>query len=323
MISVVIRTYNEAKHLEELLKAIQSQQPVFQDQSAQDKVLPIEIVLVDSGSTDRTLEIAKRNGVRITYIDKSQFTFGRSLNRGCEAASGDILVFVSGHCIPASNQWLSNLVSPLLRGACDYTYGRQIGKGRTKFSESRLFEKYFPQHSNIPQSGWFCNNANAAITRVTWQRHQFDESLTGLEDLFLGQQLLASDGRIGYVADATVYHLHDESWRQIRIRYERESFAMQRILPEVHFGLRDLVRCVLSGIFGDLGASFKLGLLSKVWLSVIFFRWNQYYGVYRGNHKHRMLSNKMKMRYYYPTVTAGEAIYDEKKNHRISPAESK
>ena len=75
MISVVIRTLNEEKYLEQLLSAIQSQ-----DKEGFD----IEIVIIDSGSTDKTLFIAKKFEARITYINKSDFTFGRSLNYGSD-----------------------------------------------------------------------------------------------------------------------------------------------------------------------------------------------------------------------------------------------
>ena len=57
--------------------------------------LEVETVLIDSGSTDRTLEIAREFNCKITYIDKSDFSFGRSLNMGSDYSSGDI----SGLCI--------------------------------------------------------------------------------------------------------------------------------------------------------------------------------------------------------------------------------
>ncbi len=91
--SLVIRTYNEEKHLDELLTQVHRQKCTLVD---------LEVVIVDSGSTDKTLEIANRHGCRVTHIKKSDFTFGRSLNIGCEFAKGELLVFVSGHCIPTN-----------------------------------------------------------------------------------------------------------------------------------------------------------------------------------------------------------------------------
>ena len=151
LVSIIIRTLNEEKYLDELLKAVDSQ--ITNNFS-------IEVIIVDSGSQDKTLEIAKSYQARIAFINKDKFTFGRSLNVGCELSNGGYLVFISGHCIPTNKDWLSNLVEPLIQGLCKYTYGRQVGRDSTKFSEKQVFKKYFSNESSIPQDGYFCNNAN-------------------------------------------------------------------------------------------------------------------------------------------------------------------
>ena len=151
--SIVIRTLNESVHLPDLLQSIASQ--------SLDDNLSLEIVVVDSGSTDGTLAIVERFGCRIVKIDKSIFSFGRSLNWGCEAANGDILVFISGHCVPVSPSWLQLLCQPLVGGSASYAYGRQVGDDDSYFSERRIFAQYYPDTSAIPQAGLFCNNAEA------------------------------------------------------------------------------------------------------------------------------------------------------------------
>ena len=185
--SIVIRTFNEQKHLGELLGKISEQEQ---------KTTEMEVVIVDSGSTDKTLEIAKAHNCRITHISQADFTFGRSLNYGCDFAQGDILVFVSGHCIPVDNHWLDNLIAPLRDGTANYAYGKQQAHGPTKFSEKCHFDKWFPDYSKLPQTGFFCNNANAALTRETWQKYSFNEELTGLEDMFLAKQIVKDGDQI-------------------------------------------------------------------------------------------------------------------------------
>ncbi|MEL0243843.1 MAG: glycosyltransferase, partial [Gammaproteobacteria bacterium] len=135
LVSIIIRTLNEDKYLDELLSAIDAQEK---------NGFLCEVIIVDSGSTDRTLEIAYKHNAKLTYINKKDFSFGRSLNIGCEFADGEHLVFVSGHCIPVNKDWLQNLVNPLIKNQSDYVYGRQIGRDTTKFSETQVFEKYFP-----------------------------------------------------------------------------------------------------------------------------------------------------------------------------------
>ena len=157
--SIVIRTLNEARYLGDLLTMIARQEAPG---------LEVETVLIDSGSTDGTVDIARAHGARVTTIDKSEFSFGRSLNRGCAFATGDILVMISGHCVPAGTDWLAALCQPLIDGVASYSYGRQIGDDDSNYAERRIFAKYFPETAAIPQDGFFCNNANAAVTRAAW-----------------------------------------------------------------------------------------------------------------------------------------------------------
>nr|WP_102465350.1 glycosyltransferase [Vibrio cyclitrophicus]PMG86523.1 glycosyl transferase family 2 [Vibrio cyclitrophicus] len=308
LVSIVIRTLNEEKHLVELLNAIKEQ-----DTSDFD----IETVVIDSGSTDQTLNIAKEYDCRITFITKEEFTFGKSLNDGCDFANGDYLVFVSGHCIPVDKYWIKNLVTPLV-DKCSYVYGRQLGRDTTKFSERLLFDKYFPETSRIPQVGFFCNNANAAIRRDAWLAHRFNQELTGCEDMYLAKLLVDSGKKIGYVADAPVYHIHDETWEKVKIRYEREAIALQQIMPQVQVSLLDMLTYITVGIIKDTKQALKSNILSKEFISIIRFRFCQYYGAYIGNKNHRKISQRMKNKYFYPRVSdMNVADKDESKNLRV------
>lgn len=225
LVSIVIGSLNEGRHLGDLLLMIDQQKC---------QGFEVETVVIDSGSTDNTLDIARSHGVRVTTIKKEEFSFGRSLNLGCKYANGEILVFISGHCVPVNANWFQNLCRPLLDGLVSYTYGCQIGDDESNFSERRIFAKYFPDRSAIPQEGFFCNNANSALLRSAWEKFPFDEELTGLEDMELAKRLVAQGMRVGYVADAVVFHHHNESWPQIRRRFEREALALRSIMPEVH-----------------------------------------------------------------------------------------
>jgi rhamnosyltransferase len=293
LVSIIIRTLNEERYLDELICAINSQNL---------NGFSCEIIVVDSGSTDDTLKIAKRHDARITYIDKQDFTFGRSLNIGCEFANGEYLVFISGHCIPVGQNWLNSLVVPLMQNKCDYSYGRQIGRDTTKFSEMQVFDKYFPNKTSIPQSGFFCNNANAATSRRVWGKFRFDEGLTGLEDMFIAKQIYQDKGLIGYISDSVVYHIHDETWTQIKTRYEREAIALQKIMPEIKISIYDLVHFVAAGVLEDTRVAIRERVFFKEIFSILMFRFFQYYGSYKGNHVCRKLSNQAKIKYFYPFI---------------------
>lgn len=294
-VSVVIRTLNEARHLADLFSGIRSQECPG---------IEIETVLVDSGSTDGTLDIANSYGARIVHIKKEEFSFGRSLNLGCATATGDALVIVSGHCIPTGKHWIRDLVAPLGKLDMAYVYGRQMGDDTSHFSERRIFSKYFPADDHLPQDGFYCNNANSVLLKSVWEKFKFDEELTGLEDMHLAKRLLAEGYRIGYVASAGVYHLHSETWAQIGRRFEREAIALQYIMPEVHLSSIDVVRYFLRAVVRDLlQAQAQKTLLTNL-RDIVTYRYLQFLGSYRGNHIHRQLSRANKEQYFYPNRKA-------------------
>ena len=290
-VSFIIRTLNEGLHLGSLLQSIKEQK--IDD-------LEYEIILVDSGSTDRTLNIAESYNCHIIHISRDEFSFGRSLNMGCKAASGDILVIISGHCVPVDQNWLQNLCQPIIDDVAEYTYGRQIGASDSQYSECQIFSKYYPEKDNHSDSDFFCNNANAAIKRSAWEEHYFDEDITGLEDMELAKRLINNEGRLRYVPESTVIHYHAENWAQVKRRFEREAIALKKIMPQVHVSLYDTIRYISSSIFND----WKCAWQEKVWLqkasNIVFYRFNQYFGAYKGNHEHRELSRKEKEKYFFP-----------------------
>ena len=290
-ISVVIRTLNEETYLDELLESIKGQNK---------DNFSIECVIVDSGSSDRTIEIARSHGSLITHIEKEEFTFGKSLNLGTEFSSGDIISYISGHCIPTSKEWLNSLTKPIRDKISGYTYGRQVGRDTTKFSEEQIFQKYYPEFSKIPQDDFFCNNANSAIERNIWEKYKFDENLTGLEDLHLAKRYFNEGGKICYVSDAAVFHIHNEQWKQTRNRYEREALALQQIMPEIQVNFIDTIRYLIAAVLGDFAKAISERKFRKEFFSILYFRYAQYWGTYRGNHDLRVLSKEKKESYFYP-----------------------
>lgn len=289
--SIIVRTFNEARYLPELLRTIE-RQTIRADER--------ETIIVDSGSTDESLAIARQHDCRVVQIKPEEFSFGRSLNLGCDIAVGRHLVFISGHCVPVSQRWLEELIAPLRHGEAAVAYGRQIGGQETRFSEHQLFAKFFPPGDAPPPNAFFCNNANAAVLREEWAQFRFDETLTGLEDMHLGRRLVEAGRRIRYVPSASVYHHHHESWTKIKRRYEREAIALQKIMPEVHVHAGDALRYFTAAVVGDWAEALAQRCLFRRFWEITAFRFCQYYGTWRGNHIHRQLSRQAKEKYFYP-----------------------
>jgi glycosyltransferase involved in cell wall biosynthesis len=287
--SIVIRAYNEARHLPEVFARLERQTE-----------RAFEVVLVDSGSTDATARLAESAGARVVRIRKEDFTFGRSLNVGCEAARGDLLAFISGHCHPMEERWLERMLAPFADPAIGLVYGKQRGGETTKFSERRHFEKTFPETSLVPQEGFFCNNANAAIRRELWRARPFDEVLTGLEDLDWAKWMTGQGGRVAYAADAGVIHLHDETWPQVFRRYEREAIALKHILPDMSFSIFEFARLFTHSAWLDSLRAARQGIFFANFAPILAFRAMQYWGTYRGAKFDRSLTREMKEKFFYP-----------------------
>jgi rhamnosyltransferase len=308
--SVIIRAYNEERHICRLLEGIARQE------------LPegwaCEVIVVDSGSTDATVSIARHLGASIVHIPKEEFSFGRALNLGCTHAKGDILLMASAHVYPVYKDWITCMLTPFSDEQVALVYGRQTGDERTHISEQQVFSQWFPPTSNANQAHPFCNNANCAIRRSLWLMQPYDETLTGLEDLDWAGKIMQKGHRITYAADAVIVHVHEETPLQIRYRYEREAIAMKHILPQVHFTLLDFFRLFFYNTFSDCYHALGKGIFFKELVNIILFRYMQFYGTYRGHRQKGELTAALKSRFYYP-ASRQHTVADmpEKESKRI------
>ena len=287
-VSIVIRCFNEEAHLGHLLTGIGAQ------------TVSAEVIVVDSGSTDASVEIARKYGARIISIPPEEFSFGRALNRGCEAASGDVLVFISAHCYPIHDEWLERLVAPFEDERVASVYGLQRGFGSTRFSEHRIFEQWFPEVSDSDQDHPFCNNANCAVRRSIWAGgHSYDEALTGLEDVAWAHKALLAGHRLIYESAAGIYHVHDETPGKILNRYRREAIALRAIFPHEGFGILGFLRLWSSSIWADLNVARREGRVLATSGEILMFRTMQYFGALIGFRQQGPVTSELKRRLYY------------------------
>jgi glycosyltransferase involved in cell wall biosynthesis len=197
MISIVIRTKNEAGWIERCLAAV-----ALQD-------LPEwEVILVDNASTDDTRRIARRFGCRIVSISDRAFGYGRAINRGVARARGDLVAILSGHCIPATDRWLSALAAHFDDPRIAGVYGRQLPLPDSHAFDKRDLWTTFGVERRVQRSDYFFHNANSMIRRDDWRRERFDETISGVEDRDWARKILGRGRRIVYEPLAAVYHYH-------------------------------------------------------------------------------------------------------------------
>ncbi len=297
--SVVIRCFNEEQHIARLLCGIREQ-----------TLADVEIVIVDSGSTDATLHIASCYPVKVVSVSPDEFSFGRSLNAGCRAASGPLIAIASAHVYPVYNDWLERLLAPFADPQVALVYGKQRGCETTRYSEHRIFAQWFPDEGNPQQDHPFCNNANAAIRRCLWERLPYDETLTGLEDVEWAKRAMQMGFKVAYVPEAEVVHVHSESPRRIYNRYRREAIAMKHIFPLERFGLLDFAHFSLVNIVSDCHHALRDRALRRNLSDIVVFRLAQFWGTYRGFCQRHPVSRQLRRTFYYPSGLADSTPRD-------------
>jgi len=212
-ISIIILSKNAGVSFATLLQRLSSQKLAGS----------YEIIVLDSGSTDSTLEIAHSFPTKITRIKPEEFHHGRTRNLGAELASGRILVYITQDALPLYDNWLQKLTEDLNDPRVAMVVGRQIPWPDTKPPEKFFYSYYFPEHKIEVVSGapdyyrdnMFISNVNSAIKKDVWQQFKFSEKVVLAEDKEFARRALLAGWKIVYRPDAVVYHAHDFSLRSI------------------------------------------------------------------------------------------------------------
>ncbi len=206
-VSILLRTYNEEQWIGRCLDAILSQE-------VHDAARAFEIIIIDSQSTDRTLETAltfhrKRFPLKVIRIPKREFSFGMALNIGCKAAQGTIIVSLSAHAIPSDPFWLKNLIKPLEDKRIAGVYGREIpGLTCNPIEARRIYGTFGPLPKYQIRDCFFCNS-NSAFKKQIWEMLRFNELLTSTEDHDWAGRVQKRGYKIFYQPSAVVIHSHN------------------------------------------------------------------------------------------------------------------
>jgi rhamnosyltransferase len=253
--SILIRTKDEAKNLSRTLDAVFSQ-----------TIPPHEVFIIDSGSRDRTLEIAARYPVMIIELSPKGWSYPRALNIGARKATGEFLVCLSAHCPPARPDWLANLLRHFDDPKVSAVWGPNHYRGSTLPKPEPPIRQE-PGSYTYETRKWGMANCNSALRRSLWAAFPFDESMPAAEDKAWGREAMARGYVLVFDPAAGVWHERHSligafhRSRAIRAGYEC-MFPGQREPARVE--VAELVRLILRKFVYHLRAPNVRNLLHDV-----------------------------------------------------------
>ncbi len=248
--SILVLTKNEERNIARCLTAVLRQTVMGES----------EIILIDSGSTDRTIEIASTFPVEIHCIPAGSFHHARTRNYAASLASKEYLVYLAADAWPATNTWLESLLAPFSDRGVAAVYGRHLPKeGATAERRATLATVYGEKQITKDMAakrdlGYRCyhlSTVNAALRREAWSATKFPEEVKVFEDVAIGKRLIDGGWKIVYEPRAAVYHSHNHSSDALFKRYFDLGVTWRRLGiwdAEVRASLvRDALRLVSGG----------------------------------------------------------------------------
>ena len=257
-ISIVVPTFNGAATLPALLDAISRQRIEHQ----------VEVVAIDSGSTDGSVELLRSARVRLITIPAATFNHGLTRNLGIDASAGELIVLTVQDAVPASDTWLAALTRPLALDPClAGTFARQLPRPDAGALTRHYLSRWFASSESartVAVTGaelealsplerldrCTFDNVCSCIRRSVWQQHPFRETPIG-EDVEWAREVLLSGQQIAYVPSATVVHSHERSpsyeFDRTRVLHRRlyELFGVRTIPTPVHLA-RAIGSCLVT-----------------------------------------------------------------------------
>ena len=239
LISVLLPVKNGARRLRELVPAV-----LGQSISAR-----LEIVAVDSGSEDETVEVLEAFGATVISIDPGDFDHGLTRNLAAESAHGDILIFLSQRSLPADDRWLAPLIArldsdPVLAGVCsrvtpdanaDVLTRRDVERDLSASTERKRTQiEDWPAYLRMSaeERRVFLNfhTVSAAINAEAWRRTPFRSVRTLGEDLLWAREVVEAGWALAHEPASVVHHSHSYTLEELLARNVDDGVANREIV---------------------------------------------------------------------------------------------
>ncbi|KQO11118.1 rhamnosyl transferase [Agreia sp. Leaf244] len=260
--TVAVLTYNGETYLEQILSAVEGQAIDGE----------VDILVIDSGSTDGTLGIVARHpAVRLHQIPNSEFGHGKTRNLAARLARGEFIAYLTHDAIPATDGWLRELLAPLRDTAADIkaVMGKQIPRPGCfpllKYEIEGVFAGFgpdfgttvFSDDGTATEQGLidalsFYSDVNSA-TRTAFLRNEIPyRDVRYSEDMMFGQDIIEAGYKKAYAPRGAVIHSNDLTLDEYGKRMFDETVALRQIgKPIPPMRRRAQLRMTVRGILAD------------------------------------------------------------------------
>jgi glycosyltransferase involved in cell wall biosynthesis len=209
--SVLVRVKNEAVALPRFIKSLLAQSIIGE----------LEVIFLDSGSTDGTLKLLSEFPCTVYTIASSEFSFGDTCNLMCELSRAEYCIFFSGHVAFEDANLLEVGLGRMVADDLGASYFRQIPNiqlGCSSYEKAFLRHRYPSGSYRLIASGESSfSNAASILRRSAWEKRGFPLVIAS-EDILWLKSHTEADFKTGYLADLTVEHSHNETPAQVRKR---------------------------------------------------------------------------------------------------------
>lgn len=206
-VTIIIPTYNAEKSLQKLLESI-----------VEYSCVEYELLIIDSSSTDKTIEIAKKYTDKIIIILQNEFDHGGTRTKVAQLAQSDILIYMTQDILLSDEYSIMEMINIMEDESIGAAFGRQLSYSDTNLFGKHLREFNYPASASVRAledkkkyglKTAFLSDSFAVYRRSALEKiGYFKDQLILGEDTYAGTKLLLAGYKLAYVAEACVYHSH-------------------------------------------------------------------------------------------------------------------
>lgn len=274
LVSIIMRSYNEAWALRDTLRAVQSQD-----------YKNYELIVIDSGSTDGSQALIEAaHPAHFVQITPQEYNPSKVMNHGMRLSRSNICIFLNADATPQGATWLRPLVEALQDPTTAACFGRQIARPDCHAVFACDYERCFGDQRESASWEHFFSMVSSGLRKDVWALRGFREDLQYAEDDEYTRWCKAAGYSVRYIPESVVMHSHNYTPEQSYRRAFGDARAQAKACPKT-VSPKSFLRHVMLGWMNDIRRDFIFCTASsqaKQFFHALRIRWNQRCGAFAG-----------------------------------------